>query len=155
MAARHRKATKKALANAARLVVCQECSQAASLVGGDKIYPHRRDLYGKRFWRCECGAYVGCHPGTEVALGTPCGPLTKAARIDAHAALDPLWRRKMARDGVPKHEARGAAYLWLAEQLGIAPEECHVGMMDADMARRVVEVCRPYSGAELPSGAPA
>lgn len=141
MAARHRKAIKKALQNAARLVVCQECAQVAKLVGGDVIYPHRPDLYSKRFWRCECGAYVGCHPGTNVALGSPCGPVTKAERMAAHAALDPLWRLKMQRDGVPKHEARGAAYRWLAEQLGIASEDCHIGMMDAAMARRVVEVC--------------
>lgn len=145
MAARHRKAQTRALARGNQAVLCQECGQAAGMVDGRAIYPHRPDLFAKMFWRCDCGAYVGCHPGTIIALGTPCGPETRAARNAAHAALDPLWRRKIQRDGVPRHEARGAAYAWLADQLSMRPEDCHIAMMDQATARRVVEVCAPYA----------
>ena len=35
---------------------CIECGKAeCSLVGGNAIYPHRRDLYEKNFWLCTCG----------------------------------------------------------------------------------------------------
>lgn len=109
---------------------CMECGALASLVGGERIYPHRPDLFVKWFWLCECGAYCGCHPNTEAALGHPCGPETRKARSAAHAAFDPLWKR----GGM--HRAK--AYAWLSEATGIAPARCHIGMMTADEARSVV-----------------
>lgn len=146
MAARHRQHGKrKAEAEKRARVDCGECGKPAGLVNGELIYPHRSDLHEKPFWRCSaCGAYVGCHDGTYRAKGTPCGPETRAARIAAHAAFDILWQRKMARDGVSKGRARAAAYAWLSEQLGLPPEQTHIGMMDAATALRVIEVCRPY-----------
>lgn len=146
MAARHRQHGKKrAAADKLARVDCGECGKPAGLVDGRTIYPHQPDLSAKAFWRCAvCGAYVGCHDGTFKPKGSPCGPETRTARIAAHAAFDPLWRRKIEKDGVPQHEARGSAYRWLAAQLGIAGDDCHIGMFDAATARRVVEVCAPY-----------
>lgn len=113
-------------------VTCLECGKEARLVDGKRIYPHRPDLYAKSFYLCECGAYCGCHPGTTSALGSPCGPATRKARSAAHAAFDPLWKRKTM--------SRHLAYKWLAEQLGIDPADCHIGMMTEATARRVVFV---------------
>ena len=118
----------------ADLTICMECGRRAKLVGGEAIYPHRPDLYAKRFWRCECGAYVGCHPGTENALGFPAGPDARKARNAAHAAFDPLWRSKEL--------SRSAAYKWLADQLGQRAGLTHISWMDAATARRVVTVCQ-------------
>ena len=128
-------------------VACGECEKTARLVGGERIYPHRPDLFAKRFWLCECGAYVGCHLDTAIPLGTPAGPETQRARRAAHAAFDPLWQAKMRQCGMSKKHARGAAYKWLAEQLGIEPKACHIGMFDAATARRVADLCAPYSRA--------
>ncbi len=109
---------------------CIECGSGSEMVTGKRIYPHRPDLYGKMFWLCSCGAYCGCHPGTTQALGHPCGPETRKARSAAHAAFDPIWKRKeMSRHG---------AYAWLSAATGIEPEKCHIGMMTADQARSVV-----------------
>lgn len=124
-------------------VDCGECGRRADLVGGDVVYPHRPDLSAKRFYRCPCGAYVGCHPGTLEPLGSPAGAVTRKARSDAHAHLDALTRAVDAR-APGKGGARGRAYAWLAGQLGITPEDCHVGMMDAETARRVVDACVPH-----------
>lgn len=121
---------------------CMECGSAATLTTGAVIYPHRRDLHAKPFWQCRCGAYCGCHPGTTQPLGNPCGPETRAARSAAHAAFDPLWKRKVAKEGCSKGKARGKGYKWLADQLGIDPKDCHIGMMDASTARRVVAIVR-------------
>jgi len=114
--------------------ICIECGAGAKLVGGKRIYPHRPDLFAKQFWLCGCGAYCGCHPGTEQPLGSPCGPDTRKARSAAHAAFDPMWKRG--------HMGRRAAYKWLAEATGIDPDRCHMGMMTADEARCVVAVCQ-------------
>lgn len=53
--------------------------------------------------------------------------------MEAHAAFDPLWK-------VEGHK-RGQLYGWLAKQLGIPKEKCHIGMFDEDMCGRVVEIC--------------
>jgi hypothetical protein len=98
------------------------------LVGGAAIYPHRRDLYGKRFYRCSCGAFVGCHPGTDKALGSCAGPETRKARSAAHAAFDPIWK-----SGKMK---RSDAYRALAGRMGIAPERCHISWMGRSEALR-------------------
>lgn len=110
---------------------CAECDSIQRLTDGRRIYPHRPDLYAKRFWLCECGAYCGCHPGTTIPLGTCAGPATRRARSAAHAAFDPLWKRRIV--------TRQSAYAWLTRVLGIDPRECHIAMMDAERARRVVE----------------
>lgn len=123
------------------LVVCADCGQAAKLVNGAAIYPHRRDLWIKNFWRCECGAYVGCHMLTDKPLGSPAGKETRDARMLAHAEFDAIWKAHVAQ-GREKGKARSSAYRWLSEQLGTAPEDTHIGMFDAATARRVVEVCR-------------
>lgn len=143
LAHKERKRAEKKLATIDRVdPVCVECNgRDPELVGGDVIYPHRPDLYRKKFLRCRCGAYVGCHMGTDLPLGHPAGPLTQRARKDAHAAFDPLWKRKMAKDGVSKHEARGAGYRWLAAELGIDPKACHIGWMNRETALRVVAAC--------------
>jgi hypothetical protein len=65
----------------------------------------------------------------------------RAAKSAAHAAFDPLWKSKAAREGISKSKARGKGYRWLAEQLGIDAKDCHIGMMDAPTCRRVVRVC--------------
>lgn len=102
---------------------CSECSGAGKLTDGRTIYPHRPDLYAKAFYRCDCGAYVGCHPGTKRALGTPAGPETRRARSAAHAAFDPLWKSGRMK--------RSAAYRALAERLNIPAAHCHISWMDA------------------------
>jgi hypothetical protein len=124
--------------------LCAECGATAALVGGARIYPHRPDLYAKRFYLCDCGAYVGCHPGTEVALGRPAGPLTRKARERAHNCFDVLWRRKMRVEGVTQKVARNAGYAWLARELGYEPGKCHIGWMTAEEANRVVRLCDPH-----------
>lgn len=126
-------------------VDCGECGKPCGLVTGETVYPHRPDLAHHRFWRCAAGgARVRCHEGTTTPLGTPAGPETQRARRAAHAAFDPLWERKIAKEGVSKSKARAAGYGWLAAQLGLPIDKTHIGMFDAATATRVVELCQPY-----------
>lgn len=115
---------------------CIECGSRAFLTDGRAIYPHRPDLYRKRFWLCQCGAYCGCHHGTSDALGYPCGPETRKARSAAHAAFDPLWR-----SGKMK---RGQAYRWLSKATAIPFDQCHIGMMTAKQAQSVCQSVAAY-----------
>ena len=127
-------------------VTCPYCGNAAALVTGEAIYPHRPDLHNLRFWQCApCGAYVGCHkPNKKMGFdGTqPLGRLANAelrkAKWDAHAAFDPLWKAGRM--------DRRQAYGWLAKALGIAVEDCHIGEFDVATCKRVVSISRSYAG---------
>lgn len=126
--------------------VCLECGQTAKVDTSRTVYPYAPQFWNRTIYLCECGAYVGCHPGTTKPLGRPAGVVTRRARIEAHAAFDALWRRKVIRDGCSKSKARKAGYAWLAEQLAMEKRDCHISLMDAATARRVVEVCRNLKG---------
>lgn len=122
---------------------CPYCDKASRLVGGSHLYPHRPDLFGKKFWVCDdCSAWVGCHPPKkEGGMGDGTMPLGRLANAElrkaksaAHAAFDPLWRSRRMR--------RSEAYSWLAEKLGISGANCHIGMFDVDQCKAVVAVVR-------------
>ena len=126
------------------MLTCPYCGKPAQLTTGDYIYPHRHDLADRYFWTCwPCEAYVGCHKagarvGMQISDGTlPLGRLAdsrlRAAKLQAHAAFDPLWRSRQV--------TRRQAYHWLAEQLGIPVKECHIGEFDVQQCKRVVDVC--------------
>jgi hypothetical protein len=127
------------------ITICPYCNNEAQLVSGDVIYPHRPDLRSKAFYLCrQCGAYVGCHPGSVRPLGRLANAELRSAKIAAHEAFDPL---------LLNHESRSAAYRWLAQQLGINRADCHIGMFDVNQCRRVVEICAaiPTSREEVKS----
>lgn len=131
---------------AAKPPVCNYCNTMSELVDGLAIYPHREDLRVKRFYRCEpCGAWVGCHPGTLVPLGDLANAALRAVRQQAHAAFDPLWKAKMMRDLITQREARGAAYLWLAAEMEIPLDDCHIGMLSIEQCHRVVDICQSFN----------
>lgn len=113
------------------MLKCPYCSNEAEFVTGAIIYPHRSDLHAKKFWACmPCAAWVGCHPGTENPLGRLAKAELRKLKSAAHACFDPLWRSgKMSRK---------AAYASLAAFLGIPSNECHIGMFDEAMCRRVI-----------------
>lgn len=120
---------------------CRYCQQPAALLRmGDDGYPYGRD-YGP-MWVCvPCAAWVGCHPGTDKPLGGLANAELRAWKIQAHAAFDPLWEGKMRRDKCSKGKARRAGYKWLAGELKIDVKICHIGYMNEDECRRVVEIC--------------
>lgn len=113
---------------------CPYCGRPPELVWGSAVYPHRPDLHGKRFWRCKpCDAHVGCHPGTTTPLGRLADAALRLGKMQAHDAFDPIWKGKAM--------SRNDAYAWLASELGISCAECHIGMFDIAMCKRVVEAC--------------
>ena len=111
------------------------CGKEAALVGGEKVYPHRPDLFGKKFFLCECGRYVGTHTSGE-PLGFPADAETRAARSKAHAAFDPLWKGGF-------FDTRGAAYRWLAKEMGVEGE-VHIGQSTVEQAERITALCAAY-----------
>lgn len=100
----------------------------------------RDSKYGK-FWGCSqfpnCRGTHGAHPDGR-PLGVPADAVTKAARIQAHAAFDGLWKSG--------HMRRRDAYTWLSRQLGIPTSACHIGTFDRQRCLDVVRVCEHRHG---------
>jgi len=115
-------------------MICQYCKNEAELVDSAEIYGRS---YGMAYLCRPCNAYVGCHDGTENPKGTLANAELRAARKQAHAAFDPLWKGSK----LPKNKARGAGYNFLIEKLDISRDKCHIGMMDIETCQRVIRVC--------------
>ena len=67
----------------------------AILIKGEKVYPHRADLYELSFWECPtCLNFVGCHKHDKnhQPLGCIPTPEIKKLRQQIHKKLDPLWQ---------------------------------------------------------------
>jgi len=80
----------------------------------------RETRYGKRNMCCDLWSWDR-HPLVDAE--------THAARNEAHKTFDALWRGTSMK--------RSDAYRMLAEEMNLAPEQCHMKLMDADTAHRV------------------
>lgn len=136
--------------------LCPYCDQFSKLAMGSEIYPHRPALKELKFWQCApCKAYVGCHK--EGALITvngkrmisdgkvPLGRLADAelrrAKSAAHQALDGLWRTRMM--------SRNATYRWLAKELQMSVDDCHIGMFNLEQCKAVIEAVEQHNNLPL------
>ncbi len=111
---------------------CHYCQEAVELVN-NKVFYGGQEYGWPLAYRCVgCGARVGCHPGTDIPLGTLADETTMKARQMAHAAFDPLWRGKT-------NWHRQAAYRALARVMGV--RQAHISHFDARECARVIELC--------------
>lgn len=123
-------------------LICPYCNRKTEHVPDTEIY---NQSYGGMIYLCrECDAYVGCHKTRPLeALGRLANKELRQAKIEAHHYLDNLWQRRIDKDCTKGH-ARGKAYKWLREQMGISKDICHIGMFDVAECNRVIELCKPY-----------
>jgi len=122
-------------------VICPYCNNPAKLMTGEKMYPHRKDLFSRYFWQCKpCKAHVGCHRTSSHPNGRtgtkPLGTLATAnlryMRSRCHRLFDPLWR-----DGKIR---RRNAYKILACKLEITTKECHISWFDESMCKKMIQL---------------
>jgi len=142
--------------------ICPYCGSPSTLVTGQTIHPRGLSLWSLHFWHCApCDAYVGCHkPGSFIGydsenrriwsdgtapLGRLANSALRAAKSKAHHYFDPLWVNHQN-----PREARKDAYKWLAEQLNIPPDQCHIGLFDEAQCSRVVRICKPSPSSQMP-----
>lgn len=114
--------------------ICPECGCQAQRVAGKSLYPEQRHLRKMQFYQCApCDTRVGFNPRTGRPHGTLAGAQLRRARQRAHRAFDPMWQSGQV--------TRTEAYLWLAQQMGLSINECHIGMFDEDQCDQVVILC--------------
>ncbi len=123
-------------------MICGYCENKAELVTGKVLHPSWSHLADRMFWRCvPCQAHVGCHEkhrkttgvdgitvtsdGT-LALGSLANAELREARSEVHKEFDPIWH----------YMPRKKAYAWLANELGIDVNSCHIAMFDLAMCKK-------------------
>lgn len=145
-------------------LICADC-------GGTLELAHKPEQWrggGDFVYRCttpDCRGLCSAHPdGTP--QGTPADAETRRARNLTHQAFDPLWRGafRMAcysNAGTARGEsvrgahrrigktARNRAYAWLADQLGIAFDDCHIGLFDIETCREAWKLCQGMTAAKI------
>ncbi len=109
---------------------CPYCGAPSKLVDDTHIYVRS---YGTKCYICEpCGAWVGCHKGTNKALGRLANKELRELKHQAHEAFDPIWKNG--------YLPRKAAYEILSIAFNLPVEHTHIGMFDEDMCRKVISL---------------
>lgn len=115
--------------------ICPYCQGLVSITHHQVIYSGKQ--YGEWPWvyACnDCDAYVGMHPFTNLPLGTLADSTTRKARSKAKAAFNRHWQSR----GMNRKQG----YIWLAEQLGIERQKCHIGWSDTEQCQRIIKICQ-------------
>ena len=109
---------------------CPYCGAPTQLVDDAEIYGRS---YGGKCYVCKpCGAWVGCHKGTEKALGRVANKELRELKRQAHEAFDPLWQEG--------HLPRKAAYEILSTAFMLPVEQTHIGMFDEEFCQKTVKL---------------
>lgn len=131
-----------------RQILCNYCGDHTDYVDSSEVYSRS---YGMIYLCKPCNAWVGVHKNTDKPLGRLANSALRDWKKKAHAAFDPLWKRKLEirqkerGSDYKKAYARGSGYKWLGKQMGIDSKDCHIGMFDIEQCKRVVEICSPYN----------
>lgn len=96
-------------------IYCCNCQKNvnAELINGNKVYPHRKDLYNLYFWQCQnCKGFVGTHKNSlkHKPLGVIPTKELKQARQKLHFYMDRLWKSGKIK--------RGKLYSEISEYVG-------------------------------------
>lgn len=89
----------------------------------------------------DCDARIGCHSDSWVSLGTLANAELRSVRSKAHKSFDFTWKEC--------HMSRTDAYQWLAEQLNLDKDECHIGLFDIDKCNQVIEISMNFAYKDL------
>lgn len=115
--------------------VCRYCSGCVELVSNAEIYNGRE--YGDwpyAYLCADCDAYVGLHPDTDIPLGT----LADAKLRKDRNASKAIFHRVKEFHGF----SRSLAYQWLAREMGIPVESCHLGWFDHEQCGHALVLCQ-------------
>jgi hypothetical protein len=121
--------------------ICPYCGKPSVLVADSTVYARS---YGSMVYLCApCKAWVGVHKNTNppIPLGRLATAELRALKIRAHAAFDKLWRAAIKFRKWRRNKARNLAYAWLAREMGIEVDRCHIGMFDIDQTNQAIAIC--------------
>jgi hypothetical protein len=120
---------------------CVYCDSMCDFVDSIEVY---RESHGNIYLCRKCSAHVGCHYKTsDHSFGFAAKEPLRKLRNNAHKVFDPLWETK-AKVGTSRKQAQAAARRWMADLLGIAIEEAHIGMLYDEQCEKLITECLKY-----------
>lgn len=119
--------------------ICNICGSSVKLISNKQIYGQS---YGSGYaYVCtNCGARVGTHKGTKIALGILSDSKTRKLRMECHSLFDLFWKGKN-QSTLKRYDC----YNQLAKVLKINITQCHFGYFDYEQLRMVRKILRIYS----------
>lgn len=130
-----------------KTVFCPYCGYKARF-SPTSSHLYRGQDYGP-VYECpkNCDAYVGAHRDTLEPMGRLANKPLRALKMATHQVFHPLWRDLAEAypdmNIIPKRVlaiARGRAYQWLALQMGLTEQECHIAAFDEHQCRQCMEI---------------
>jgi len=119
--------------------ICPYCDSETTLVKDFVVYAGG---YGGHVIVCErypdCDSYVGTHKATKKPLGRLADKKLRKAKIKAHNAFDVMWKKA---NKIRGGNWRRKAYAWLANEMDIEVDKCHIGMFDLAQCNEVIKIC--------------
>lgn len=115
---------------------CPYCNEWTECTNSGEIYGKE---YGPIYICRPCKAWVGCHKDpkrSRQALGRLANAELREWKKAAHAHFDPLWKLS-----TKKHK-RARAYAWLAKEMNLTSDHCHIGMFNVEQCQRVIQICQ-------------
>lgn len=112
---------------------CRYCGAKVELAKNSTIYGREVGDWPWVYKCTRCDAHVGLHPYTGIPMGTLANKELRAARQAAKAVFNRKWQSQIM--------TREQAYGWLAKQLGVPIQRCHIGWFDVAICQEIVQIC--------------
>lgn len=119
---------------------CPYCSEQCDYIDSIEVY---RESYGYIYICRLCQAWVNVHKGSDQAFGFVAKSDLRNLRHQTHLLFDPLWQKKVSQ-GESRRKSQIAARRWMADFMDISIEEAHIGMMDNDQCKKLIEECKKW-----------
>lgn len=122
-------------------IKCPYCGSQAFLRPASVVYgqtataPAEKLLYVCARYPA-CDAYVAAHRYNRLPMGTLADKALRHKRVEAHTALDRLWKSGLM--------TKAEAYRWLQVQMNLPQSEAHIAKFSELRCEQVIQLCRRF-----------
>jgi DNA-directed RNA polymerase subunit RPC12/RpoP len=126
-------------------LICPYCGESTEFINSSYVYGKS---HGMIYICKQCDAHVGVHKGSTISLGRLANEELRTYKKAAHLYFDKIAKTGAINIIYPQYiegvSNRSKAYKWLAEQMDMPEELCHIGMMNKLQCSKVIEICKKY-----------
>ena len=125
-------------------IKCPYCGASAHLRPASALGKTGTVYNGRRFYVCAryplCDSYVEAHKASGLPMGALANKDLRRRRQEAHRAMERLW--------VQGYMTRSEAYRYIQTQMGLPPEDAHIGKFSEYRCDEVIRLCESFARAD-------